>query len=119
MPRWHQGYVSDVEYTHGFTRETTPAWLHFVALLLGYRAPDPGGPLRIADLGCGNAITAAVIAATSPEAEIWGFDFNPLHVDAGRRLASAAGLRPTCTSRSATSPNWPRPRRAPGPLSTS
>jgi SAM-dependent methyltransferase len=92
MPRWHQGYVFDVEYTGGFMREMTPAWQHFAALLLGHRAPDPSGRLRVADLGCGHAVTAAVIAATSPDAEVWGFDFNPLHVDSGRRLASAAGL---------------------------
>lgn len=92
MPRWQQGYVVDVEYTGGFIREMTPAWLHFVALLLGHRAPAPSGRLRVADLGCGHAITAAVIAASSPDAEVWGFDFNPVHVDSGRRLASAAGL---------------------------
>jgi SAM-dependent methyltransferase len=92
MPRWHQGYVSDIDYTTGFIREATPAWLHFVALLLGHRAPAPSGRLRVADLGCGHGVTAAVIAAASPDTEVWGFDFNPRHIDSARRLASAAGL---------------------------
>ena len=92
MAHWHEGYVCDVEYTAGFMREMTPDWLAFAALLLGHRAPDPAGPLRIADLGCGHAVTDAVVAATHPEAEIWAFDFAPVHVASGRRLAGLAGL---------------------------
>jgi SAM-dependent methyltransferase len=92
MPRWHEGYICDVEYTAGFMREMTPAWLAFVALLLGHHAPDPAGRLHIADLGCGHAITDAVVAASYPGAEVWALDFAPPHVESGRRLAGLSGL---------------------------
>lgn len=92
MSRWDHGYVTDVVYTNNFYRETTPAWLAPAALLLGHRPPETGRPFRYADLGCGNGFTALTVAATSPQAEVWAFDFNPAHVEAVRTLAASAGL---------------------------
>jgi SAM-dependent methyltransferase len=92
MPGWDDGYVSDIVYTRNFHRETTPAWLGAAALLLGHRTPDLSRPFRYADLGCGHGLTAIVVAATCPHAEVWGFDFNPAHVESARELASRAGL---------------------------
>lgn len=92
MARWDHGYVTDVVYTSNFYRETTPVWLATAALLLGHRPPSVSAPFRYADLGCGNGFTALTVAATSPQAEVWGFDFNPAHVEAARDLASRAGL---------------------------
>jgi SAM-dependent methyltransferase len=92
MTGWDDGYVTDVVYTRSCYRETTPAWLAMTALLLGQRPPDLSGPFRYADLGCGHGLTATIVAATCPQAEVWAFDFNPAHVESGRRLASAAGL---------------------------
>jgi SAM-dependent methyltransferase len=92
MPRWDDGYVTDVAYTTSFFREITPTWIGMSALLLGYRPPDLAKPFRYADLGCGNGFTALVIAATCPHAEVWGFDFNPAHIEFATDLASRAGL---------------------------
>ena len=92
MASWDDGYVTDVGYTDHFHRETTPAWLAMAALLLGYRPPDLAKPFRYADLGCGNGLTALIVAATTPQAEVWAFDFNPAHIEAGRTMAAAAGL---------------------------
>ena len=92
MPRWDDGYVTDVAYTTSFFREITPAWIGMSALLLGHQPPDLAGPFRYADLGCGNGFTALAIAATHPRAEIWGFDFNPVHIEFATNLASRAGL---------------------------
>ena len=89
---WDDGYVSDVVYTRNFHRETTPAWLAAAALLSGQPPPDLARPFRYADLGCGHGLTAIVVAATCPHAEVWGFDFNPAHVESARELASRAGL---------------------------
>ena len=89
---WHDGYVTDTAYTASFFREFTPAWLAFVALLVGQRPPDLGGRLRIAELGCGFGFTATAIAASMPNAEVWACDFNPVHVEGARRLAQDAGL---------------------------
>ncbi|MDR3535974.1 MAG: class I SAM-dependent methyltransferase [Acetobacteraceae bacterium] len=92
MARWDDGYVTDTVYTSQFHRETTPAWLATAALLLGHHAPDLSRPFRYADLGCGNGFTALVVAATCPHAEVWGFDFNPAHIESARSIAARAGL---------------------------
>lgn len=97
MPRtpstqWDHGYVTDVAYTAQFFRETTPGWIAAAALLLGHRPPDLSGPFHYADLGCGNGIGALVVAATCPQAEVWGFDFNPAHIEQATALAARAGL---------------------------
>jgi hypothetical protein len=50
---WADGYVVDVDYTHGFYRELTPALLRFVTLLGGVHAVDPREPFVYYELGCG------------------------------------------------------------------
>jgi SAM-dependent methyltransferase len=92
MASWDDGYVTDIGYPLSFNREMTPSWLAMTALLMGHRPPDLSRPFRYADLGCGNGVTAVVVAATCPQAEVWGFDFNPTHVESARRLAERAGL---------------------------
>lgn len=92
MAQWDHGYVTDVTYTTNFYREITPVWLATTALLLGQRPPDLTRPFRYADLGCGHGFTTLVVAATCPQAEVWGFDFNPAHVEWANRLAGMAGL---------------------------
>lgn len=92
MPRWDDGYVTDVAYTDNVYREMTPTWLALTALLLGQRPPDLSRPFRYADLGCGLGMTALFVAASCPQAEVWGFDFNPAHIAAARQCAADAGL---------------------------
>jgi SAM-dependent methyltransferase len=92
MASWDDGYVTDVVYTRNFYRETTPNWLATAALLLGHRPPDLSKPFRYADLGCAHGFTAIAVAATCPQAEVWGFDFNPAHIESARNLAAEAGL---------------------------
>jgi SAM-dependent methyltransferase len=92
MARWDDGYVTDVVYTANFYREITPVWLAMSSLLLGHRPPDLTKPFSYADLGCGNGFTALIVAATCPHAEVWGFDFNPAHVEFARGIAARADL---------------------------
>jgi SAM-dependent methyltransferase len=92
MAQWDDGYVTDVGYTSHFYREITPAWLATTSLLLGHRPPDLASPFRYADLGCGNGFTALIVAATCPHAEVWGFDFNPAHIEFASGIAARAGL---------------------------
>jgi SAM-dependent methyltransferase len=92
MSHWDDGYVTDVAYTTNFYREITPAWLGMTSLLLGHRPPDLARPFRYADLGCGNGFTALAVAAGCPHAEVWGFDFNPAHIEFAAALAARAGL---------------------------
>jgi SAM-dependent methyltransferase len=81
-----------VAYTSSFYREITPNWIALTSLLLGQRPPDLARPFTYADLGCGNGFTALVVAATYPHADVWGFDFNPAHVEFARGLAARASL---------------------------
>ncbi len=92
MARWDEGYVTDVVYSSGFYREITPNWLAMTSLLLGHRPPDLSKPFNYADVGCGNGVTTLAVAATCPCADVWGFDFNPAHVEFARGLAAQAGL---------------------------
>ncbi len=92
MSVWDSGYVTDTIYTNQFYRETTPAWIATAALLLGHRPPDLTRPFRYVDLGCAHGFTALTVAATCPHAEVWGFDFNPAHIESARLLARRAGL---------------------------
>lgn len=92
MARWDHGYVTDVAYTTNAYQETMPSWLAACAVLLGYRPPDLAVPFRYADLGCGNGLSALIVAATNPQAEVWGFDFNPTHIENARVMADWAKL---------------------------
>jgi SAM-dependent methyltransferase len=92
MAAWNDGYIFDVAYTSGFYREISPGWIATGAMLLGHRPPDLSRPFRYAELGCGHGISLNVFAAANPNGEFHGFDFNPAHVESGRRTATRAGL---------------------------
>ena len=92
MALWDHGYVTDVAYTTNAYQETTPSWLAACSVLLGYRPTDLAAPFRYADLGCGNGLGALIVAATNPHAEVWGFDFNPTHIENAREMAARAKL---------------------------
>jgi len=92
MAHWDEGYVTNLAYADTFLREATPSWLAMIALLRGQNPPDLGGSFTYADLGCGTGFTATVVAATMPLAQVWGFDFNPAHIETASRLAGSAGL---------------------------
>ena len=69
MASWNNGYVTDSVYVSNFNRYATPAWLAVVAALGGQAGPDLAAPFCYADLGCGNGLTALVVAATYPRRE--------------------------------------------------
>src|SRR5580658_911054 len=90
--RWDEGAIVDVAAPPRFHRETMPVWLAAACTFLGCRAPDLAQPFRYADLGCGSGLDAIVTASTCPRAEVWGFDLNPMNIEAARDLAKRAGL---------------------------
>jgi SAM-dependent methyltransferase len=89
---WNEGYVSEVTYTTGFYREFSPGWIALAAMLLGHRPPPSSGAFRWAELGCGQGLAPNALAAAHKQAEFWGFDFNPSHIENARRMAASAGL---------------------------
>jgi len=93
MNDWSAGYVTDIPYTYGVYRELFPAVLSFAALVGGFAAPDPNGPLTYCELGCGQGYSSNIVAAANPNVEVYANDFNPAHILGARALAAAAGTR--------------------------
>ncbi|MFI4948710.1 MAG: class I SAM-dependent methyltransferase [Alphaproteobacteria bacterium] len=85
------GYVTDIPYVADFKPMLAPAWLDFVALLGGTRPPARRGGFAWCDLGCGQGVTAAILAATHPSGTFHGIDAMPVHVDHAVGLATDAG----------------------------
>ena len=92
MSAWSSGYVLDVPYTNGFYRELSPAFLQFALLSQSIHPPQFGPDAAYCELGCGQGITTAVMAAANPQMRFWGFDFNPAQIANARRLVAEAGL---------------------------
>jgi SAM-dependent methyltransferase len=92
MSDWSGGYVTEVGYIHGYYCELSPARLAFACLARGVAAPGLGAePIRVLELGCGQGISANVIAATNPHIDYTAVDFNPEHIAGAKALAKEAG----------------------------
>lgn len=92
MQDWAEGYVFDIDYSYGFYRELVPAYQFFASLSAGQRSPAPDGRLTYCELGCGQGLSANILAAANPQIEFHATDFNPDHVVGARRLADEAGI---------------------------
>lgn len=88
MSDWSDGYVTEVGYTHGFYRELVPLNLQVAAVAAGVRPPT--GRLRYLELGCGQGLSANLIAAANPDVAVTAMDFNPAHIAGARDLAKQA-----------------------------
>jgi SAM-dependent methyltransferase len=94
MADWGSGYVVDTAYVHDFCRVQVPAMLGFAALARNVAAQGGRGEkLAYCDLGCGQGLTANIVAAANPKASVFAADFNPTHIAGARALAQAAGLK--------------------------
>ena len=69
-----------------------PAWLDHAALVAGIEPPPRQKGFAWCDLGCGQGVTAAILAATHPSGVFHGIDAMPAHIDHARRLAAAAAI---------------------------
>ncbi|MEP9379112.1 class I SAM-dependent methyltransferase [Aquabacter sp. CN5-332] len=92
MANWASGYVADIEYLPGLYVEQTPAHLTLACLLNGIEPPDIGGAFTYCELGCGQGVTASIIAAANPKAHVVAADFNPAHIARARQVAREAHL---------------------------
>ena len=90
MNTWSSGYVTEVDYTHGYYRELSPVLMTAVAhwRSVGCRVSRP---MRYLELGFGQGLSFAIHAAACP-GEYWGTDFNPAHAAGTRHLLDAAGI---------------------------
>ncbi len=89
---WTAGYASGIEYTAGFYRDQSPAYLNFVCVLNGFEPVPLDRPFTYFELGFGRGLTINVQAAANPQGRFYGADFNPAHVCGARQLCDAAGL---------------------------
>jgi hypothetical protein len=88
-----QGYVLDSSYPDTFFQELSPAWLSYVSAMGGVPARPPGSAFTYLELGAGFGHSTVVNAGAFPRGEFHACDFNPEHIEGGRRYASALGLR--------------------------
>jgi SAM-dependent methyltransferase len=92
MSDWAHGYVTKVGYSSNYYQYLLPRLLSFAALSRGVSAPGGGTEkLRVLELGCGQGVSANIIAAANPELDYTAIDFNPAHIANAQALASAAG----------------------------
>jgi SAM-dependent methyltransferase len=89
---WNDGYVVDVAYTEPIFPSICPAQLSMSAVLGGQPPLPDRAPLTWVDLGSGSGLHACMVAAANAGVEVWGYDFNPAHVERARSLADRAGL---------------------------
>ncbi len=86
------GYVTDTAYVAEFYGDHAPTHMNLVAAANGFATRPLGGDFAWCDYGCGNGITAAVLAGCYPSAKFFGVDFLPAHIRAGETLAIRMGL---------------------------
>ncbi|HLI65210.1 MAG TPA: class I SAM-dependent methyltransferase [Caulobacteraceae bacterium] len=86
---WTSGYVSEIDYTHGYYRELTPGLIDFALLASGHQPPRRAG-MRYLELGYGQGMSVNIHAAASP-GEYWGTDFNPVQAANAQTLARVSG----------------------------
>jgi len=84
------GYITDVPYVYGFKPMLAPAWLDLVAMIGGVTPPARDGGFAWCDLGCGQGVTPAILAATHPTGSFHGIDAMPAHIEHATRLAAEA-----------------------------
>ncbi|HQS08484.1 MAG: methylase [Rhizobiales bacterium 24-66-13] len=92
MTSWASGYVSDIEYLPGMYVEQAPGHLILACLINGIEPPLLGDTFDYCELGCGQGVTANVVAASNPAARVVAVDFNPAHIARAGGVARAAGL---------------------------
>ncbi|MBV9861637.1 MAG: methyltransferase regulatory domain-containing protein [Alphaproteobacteria bacterium] len=106
------GYVTDIPYLRGFKPMLAPAWLDHVALVSGFAPPSRQAGYHWCDLGCGQGVTAAILAATHPAGRFFGIDAMPVHIEHARRLAGEIGAETAefCTADFAAALESPLPQ---------
>lgn len=92
MTRDLHGYMTDIPYLRDFKPALAPAWLDHVALIAGIEPPARQDSFAWCDLGCGQGVTAVILAATHPRGAFHGIDAMPVHIAHARRLAAEAAI---------------------------
>jgi SAM-dependent methyltransferase len=86
------GYVTDTAYVAELYGDHAPTHINLVAAATGFRPRPLDGEFTWCDYGCGNGLTAAVLAGCYPQAKFYGVDFLPAHIRTAETLAIRMGL---------------------------
>lgn len=89
MTNWTEGYVTEIDYTHGYYRELSPTQQRFALLMAGFAPPPEAGTYL--ELGYGQGLSTAIHAAAT-QGQVWGTDFNPSQAANAQSLVKAAGV---------------------------
>ena len=81
------GYVTDIDYTHGYYPEFNPVRMRLALLNAGFAVPDVS---TACELGFGQGLSINIHAAASGT-HWYGTDFNAAHASFARQLAVASG----------------------------
>jgi SAM-dependent methyltransferase len=87
MSDWSEGYMTEVDYTHGYYGHLNPSHMRLAMLNAGLTPPKVEAAC---ELGFGQGVTVNIHAAAS--SVVWhGNDFNPSHAAFANRLAADSG----------------------------
>ena len=89
------GYVTDTAYVAEFYGDHAPSHMNLVAASNGYRPRRLDTAFTWCDYGCGNGITANVLAGCYPHGTFYGVDFLPAHTRMAELLSMRGGLSNT------------------------
>ncbi len=92
MSDWSSGYVTSVEYVTACYPDQAPIHLKLMALLQGVEPPMPRGRPAYCELGCGQGLTAILIALTNPDTDVHAIDFMPAQIARAKAMAADFGL---------------------------
>jgi SAM-dependent methyltransferase len=95
VPSQTHDYPTDVPYVRSFFRSLAPAWLDHVAIVSGFAPPARDGGFTFCELGCGQGVTTALLAATHPDGAFYGIDAMPSRIEHGRRFAAESAIANT------------------------
>lgn len=85
---WSSGYITDINYTHGYYQELSPQRARLALVQAGYAMPEI---VNACELGFGQGVSIAMHAAAT-DTRWAGTDFNPSQALYARELVRAAGV---------------------------
>ncbi|MFK7945136.1 MAG: class I SAM-dependent methyltransferase, partial [Paracoccaceae bacterium] len=87
MPSTLDGYFADNAYPAQLGERMTPGWIAAMATRNGWATPDLAKSFHMLDIGCGDGLGLALMAASHPHAVFEGMDGMEAHIDRGTVFA--------------------------------
>jgi len=87
-----EGYVTDTAYLAEYYADHAPTHMNLTCAFNGFRPRPLDEPFTWCDYGCGNGLTANVLAACYPHAQFHGVDFLKTHIRTAETLSLRGGL---------------------------